>query len=225
MISVESFGQYRVFLFFGMFGSGKTELSINWALFLRKRFNQVALADIDTISPYFRSRDYKEKLETQGIRVIAPANPLLRADLPIIVPAVGGYIQNPIFRLVIDAGGNDDGATVLGSLHSFIEQAAYCSFFVVNIQRPFSRTPLEIRHNVEELSHKARIRVDYLINNTHLTKETTSRLVLDGERVVKEVCSEMGISFGFSTYENGLFLEDPFPSRGFPIHRYLTSNW
>jgi hypothetical protein len=225
MISVDTLDQYRVFLFFGMFGSGKTELSINWALFLRKRFNQVALADIDTISPYFRSRDYKDEMETQGVRVIAPANPFIRADLPIIVPAVGGYIQNPAFRLVIDVGGNDDGATVLGSLHSFIEQAAYCSFFVINIQRPFSRTPSEIRQNVEHLSQKARIRVDYLINNTHLIGDTTSRLILDGERVVKEVCSEMGVSFGFSAYEKGQFPEDPLPYKGFPIQRYLTSNW
>jgi hypothetical protein len=104
-----------------MFGSGKTELAINAALKVKEKYEKVSLADIDTISPYFRSRDVKEQLQEKGIEVITPSEGLMRADLPIIVPQVGGYIQNQAFKNILDAGGNDDGATVLGSLNNFIE--------------------------------------------------------------------------------------------------------
>ena len=49
--------------FVGMFGSGKTELAINYAMMLAKKEENVALADLDFVSPYFRSREKKDLMQ------------------------------------------------------------------------------------------------------------------------------------------------------------------
>ncbi|HOO31835.1 MAG TPA: cobalamin biosynthesis protein CobQ [Thermotogota bacterium] len=180
----------KVIIFFGMFGTGKTEMAINTALRMREIHGKVSLADIDTISPYFRSRDEKSFLEARGIDVLVPPNAMMFADLPIIVPQVGGYIENPAFRNVIDVGGNDDGATVLGSLNRFIKKSDYAGLLMINKFRPFAEDAERIGHQIEQLTRKSRIRVDYLINNSNLSYETDAQTINEGEeyiRVISEV--------------------------------------
>ncbi len=183
----------KAIIFFGMFGTGKTEMAINTALRMREIHEKVSLADIDTISPYFRSRDEKRFLESQGIDVLVPSNAMMYADLPIIVPQVGGYIQNPSYRNVIDVGGNDDGATVLGSLNRFFETTDYAGLLVINKNRPFADKPEKIQHQIEQLTLKSRIRVDYLVNNSNLSYETSEKTILDGEEYIKEISEIVNI--------------------------------
>ena len=53
----------KIVIFTGSFGSGKTEIAINQSINALKRNENVVLADLDIVNPYFRSRDVKEKLE------------------------------------------------------------------------------------------------------------------------------------------------------------------
>lgn len=184
--------KFKVLVLFGMFGCGKTELSINIALNLAKQ-HKTALADIDTISPYYRSRDEKKYLEEKGIKVITPPPKLMHADLPIIVPQVGGFIQNPEYKVVLDVGGNEDGATVLGSLNNFISQQEYAGLFVVNERRPFSSDVKDIIRNIEVLSGLSRTKIHYIVNNTNLSYSTDERIIEEGEILADELYKETDI--------------------------------
>ncbi len=213
----------KLIIFFGMFGTGKTELAINTALKVRRHYEQVSLADIDTISPYFRSRDVKEELTKEGLDVITPSERLMRADLPIIVPQVGGYIQNPVYKNILDVGGNDDGATVLGSLNNFIRNVSYVGLLVINRHRPFADDPEKIKRQIKALTSKGRIRADYLVNNTNLGDETDSQVIMDGEDYITELSEKTGIPVLCTVVENGMEIETQYEK--FMIKRFMKPHF
>jgi hypothetical protein len=206
-----------------MFGSGKTELAINAALKVKEKYKKVSLADIDTISPYFRSRDVKEQLQEKGIEVITPSERLMRADLPIIVPQVGGYIQNQAFKNILDAGGNDDGATVLGSLNNFIRNVSYAGLLVINKHRPFADDPEKIKKQIKSLTAKGRIRADYLVNNTNLADETDAQVVKNGEDYITELSEKTGIPVLCTVVEKGIEVETQYEK--FIIKRFMKPHF
>ncbi|MDN5360865.1 MAG: hypothetical protein PWQ84_1928 [Thermotogaceae bacterium] len=215
--------QNKLIIFFGMFGSGKTELAINAALKVKEKYEKVSLADIDTISPYFRSRDVKEQLQEKGIEVITPSERLMRADLPIIVPQVGGYIQNQAFKNILDAGGNDDGATVLGSLNNFIRNVSYAGLLVINKHRPFADDPEKIKKQIKSLTAKGRIRADYLVNNTNLADETDAQVVKNGEDYITELSEKTGIPVLCTVVEKGIEVETQYEK--FIIKRFMKPHF
>jgi hypothetical protein len=206
-----------------MFGSGKTELAINAALKVKEKYEKVSLADIDTISPYFRSRDVKEQLQEKGIEVITPSERLMRADLPIIVPQVGGYIQNQAYKNILDAGGNDDGATVLGSLNNFIRNVSYAGLLVINKHRPFADDPEKIKKQIKSLTAKGRIRADYLVNNTNLADETDAQVVKNGEDYITELSEKTGIPVLCTVVEKGIEVETQYEK--FIIKRFMKPHF
>lgn len=208
-----------------MFGCGKTELAVNFSRKLRESFSNVALADIDTISPYFRSRDVKEKLESEGIKVITPPGNLMFADLPMIVPQVGGYIQNESFKTVLDVGGNDDGATVLGSLGRFFGNTLKSVFFVINVNRPFSSRSREICDNIDRLEEKGRIKVDFLINNTNIGSETTIETIKKGEEILLEVQKNTGKKVIFTSIMGKDFDQGDFSFPIFRFEKFMKNVW
>ncbi|SHE53892.1 hypothetical protein SAMN02745164_00641 [Marinitoga hydrogenitolerans DSM 16785] len=212
--------KYKCHVIIGMFGSGKTEIALNSALYLKEKYENVAIADIDVISPYFRTRDEIDILEKRGIKVITPPRQFIHADLPIIPPAVGGYITNPEYQTIIDAGGNEDGATVVGSLKNFLDQAKTATYFVVNTKRPFMNTVDDIIYYIERLSAKTRRRVDYLISNTNLQNETTEDIILKGEKLLYEVSLNTGIPISFTVVPESLKnIKTQFPK--FILKRFL----
>ena len=83
----------RVNVFCGGFGSGKTEVAVNFSLRMRELGRRVSIADLDIVNLYFRSREVREQLRSQGIEVIIPEGALANADLPIVVPEVRGAIE------------------------------------------------------------------------------------------------------------------------------------
>ncbi|HQG97726.1 MAG TPA: cobalamin biosynthesis protein CobQ [Thermotogota bacterium] len=219
---------YKNFIFFGMFGSGKTEISLSFVRTLKTLFELVAIADIDTVSPFFRSRDEKAPLEAAGIRVMVPPFPFLHGDLPIIVPEVGGFLQNEAYRVVVDVGGDDDGATVLGSLSRFAKEHPTAVFFVANTKRPFSETPNAIIHNMYRLSQKSRMSITAIIHNTHLQAETTLDMIAQGEAILREVSEATKVPVFATVLQDSLARAVSDHALSFPtmtIHRYLKTSW
>lgn len=206
-----------------MFGSGKTELSINTAITLKRFSDKVALVDIDVISPYFRSRDEKSFLESLNIKVVTAPERYMYADLPIIPPEVGGYISNPQFFTVIDAGGNEDGAIVLGSLDRFLEKVDKKILFVVNIFRPFSSSEEEILQNMDKISRAAHSGIDYIVNNSNIGRETQNENIKMGEEIVLRVSKRTGIPVAFTSVDESVNYEGKIPV--FKIKRFMKNPW
>lgn len=190
--------RYKVHIFIGMFGSGKTELAINIALKLKENNSSVAIADLDFVSPYFRVRDKRNMLKEQGIKVITPPEKYMYADVPIISSQISGYITNAEFKTVLDVGGNEEGVRVLGSLKNYIETVDSVTYFVVNTKRPFMQEKENIIRNLRLIEQSSRCKVDYLVANTNLQDETTQEIINHGEDLLEEVSAETNIPIVFT---------------------------
>lgn len=172
----------RVTAFVGHFGSGKTEIALNWALELAASGSAVALADLDVVKPYFRSRSARAILTAAGIELLAPTGANIHADLPIIVPQIRSHLRRDGSLLIMDVGGDDAGARVLGSLSDVISRADTDCFLVLNFRRPGTPDPQKAVTMIREIEAVGRLPVSGLISNTHLMDETTPEVVLDGYR-------------------------------------------
>lgn len=206
------------YAFIGLFGSGKTEVAINWALKLREEHEKVAIIDGDIISPYFRTRDVAEKLEKLGLVTVYPKGALRNADLPIITGAAIGYLVNEEYKTVIDVGGEENGVVVLGYLKPYLGNVEIS--MVVNIARPFSSTVDGIIKAYEILRSVARIKVDYLINNANLSYETTPELIHKGEEILSKVSEIIEVPVKFSVVPD-FIEENNFKFPVFKIHRFI----
>ena len=178
--------QRRVTIFVGNFGSGKTEIALNGALELAAAGSRVTVADLDVVKPYFRSRSARAILSDAGVGLLAPTGANVHSDLPIIVPQIRSCLRDDHSRLILDVGGDDLGARVLGSLSDVIPFDDTDCLLVLNFRRPSTPDPERAAAMVREIEAVGRVPVSGLISNTHLMDETTPEVVLDGYRQALE---------------------------------------
>jgi len=203
------------YAFIGLFGSGKTEVAINWALELKKEHEKVAIIDGDIISPYFRTRDVAEELERMGLVTVYPKGALRNADLPIITGGAIGYLSNQDYKTVLDVGGEENGIVVLGYLKPYLGDAEIS--MVVNIARPFSSTVDGIISAYEQLRRVVGIKVDYLINNANLSYETTYELIVRGEEMLAKVSELIDVPVKFTVIPD--FIDEDGKKFKYPIFK------
>ncbi len=211
----------RIKIFTGNFGSGKTEISINYAL---SRKTPPFLLDLDIIKPYFRLREAEETLNKAGIDLIFPRS-MVQADLPIITPDIYRALQNSGREAIIDVGGDDDGARVLGSLGQYLNHGNYELIMVINPYRPFSshkRNLLELKEAIESAS---RLAVTHFVANGNLGAETSSREVEEGYERVANLAREEGLPIKFTAVLRDLIDEVDIPGEILPVNIHLKPPW
>ncbi len=176
----------RVTVFVGHFGSGKTEIALNGALDLAAAGHRVTLADLDVVKPYFRSRSARAMLFENGVELLAPTGANVHADLPIIVPQIRSHLRDGDRQLIMDVGGDDVGARVLGSLADVVPVDDTDCLLVLNFRRPSTPDPERAVAMIREIEAVGRLAVTGLVSNTHLMGETTAGVVLEGYRMAVE---------------------------------------
>ena len=216
------------FVLVGNYGSGKTEIAVNLALYHQRRGVQVRVADLDLVNPYFRTREARGTLAAAGVELVLPPEEYLHADLPILSPLVAGLIRHPAELTIIDVGGNDVGATVLGSLKEAFETATVRLLQVVNPARPFSATVTACQDIRARIEAAARQPIDGLVSNANLMDETRVEDILRGYRFGLELARAGGLPLEWITVPSGL-LELLEPSKIdcpiLPIDRQLLFPW
>jgi hypothetical protein len=211
----------------GRFGSGKTEIAVNRALALADARARPWLVDLDTVTPFFRSRDLRELLEKAGVRLVAPRAPLEAADLPAVPAEIGAVLGADREPVVVDLGGDAVGTRVLGAWRDRLFAVPHQALYVVNARRPFSGDVPSIVEGVRRLSAAARIRVTGLVSNTHLGARTTRELIQDGDRVIRQAAEELGLPVAFVAARRDLAdgLEVPGTVMAIDNHLDLASPW
>ncbi len=192
----------RVTLFAGHYGSGKTNIAVNWALYLRRQGLAVTVADLDIVNPYFRTKDSARELEAAGIRMIASPFANSNVDVPALPGELYAVVDDKTAHAVLDVGGDDRGALALGRYSPAIrEEGDYAMLGVLNFARPLTATPADAVEVLREVEAAGSLPFTGLINNTNLGTATTPETVLKSVAFAEETARLMGLPLVMTTAE------------------------
>ncbi len=184
----------RITLIAGHYGSGKTNIAVNMAFDLKVYYNNVAIADLDIVNPYFRTKDSQAELEKAGIKLICSEYANTNVDIPAIPQDMYSVIDNKDITAVVDIGGDDRGAYALGRYSdSIIEEDNFDMLFVINKYRPLTRNASDVIEVMHEIESAGKIKFTGIINNSNLGEETTADDVLDSLQYANEVSDATGL--------------------------------
>lgn len=192
----------RLTLFAGHYGSGKTNIAVNYAIRLAKEGKKVCIADLDIVNPYFRTKDSEEELCAMGIDLICSRYANSNVDLPALPAESYRLVQDKTVFGVIDIGGDDRGAYALGRFADAIKaENDYCMAFVLNRYRPLTATVEDAVTILREIEAAAGIRFTCIVNNSNVGVETTKETVLSSVAFAEEVSRATGLPIWLHTVE------------------------
>lgn len=174
----------RITIFIGAYGSGKTEVAVNYALRLRETGQAVGLVDLDIVNPYFRSRELAEVLAEEGIDLVSTPHGLEQADLPALSPRIFSLLQKADLSVVFDVGGDPVGARALGRFHPYFAREPFNLWLVLNPYRPGCSAPEDVFNLAVKLEAASKLKITGIVDNANLGKETTGTIRAEGSRRV-----------------------------------------
>lgn len=213
----------RIHIFTGHYGSGKSEVSLNFAINMSKTERKTVFADLDIINPYYRSSAAENILERNGIILVTTKYANTNVDIPALTGEVTQYLKDDGAALIIDTGGDDAGAKVIGRYRSEIPVSDALMYFVINCFRPETRTVDGVMKIFDEIRLSSKMDVDYIINNSHLMDKTTERDILTGIEFARAVSIKSGIPIAFHSVmkENLEKIRFDFQELVFPMEKYM----
>lgn len=198
----------RVTLLAGHYGSGKTNIAVNMAMMQKKAGYHVALADLDIVNPYYRSKDSEDDLKAMGIELICSPFANSNVDVPALPQELYRIVDETATNMVVDIGGDDRGAYALGRFAQRLkDENDYEMILVINKYRPLTvdeKDAIEIMHEIEEAGH---LKFTAIVNNSNLGKETTAQDVLDSVPYAETMAKETGLPLLLTTVREDLLPE------------------
>ena len=155
----------KTIIIIGHFGVGKTTVAMRLC---EKFAPNVCVADLDIVNPFFRTSDYAERLKKMGARLIAPEFAGSSLEVSTLSGEIDGAIGGYDGTLILDTGGNPDGAAVLGRYKERLCNRGYICLYVVNRFRPESMTAEAAAGVLKEIEQACGIEATHVFDNTHL---------------------------------------------------------
>lgn len=202
----------RITVLSGHYGSGKTSIAVNLALELRKRHENTAVADIDIVNPYFRTKDSEELLKSRGIRLICSEYANSNVDIPALPQDIYSITDDRSMFSILDVGGDERGALALGRIAPGIKaEDDFDMICVVNMFRPLTRDADSVIEIMREIELACGLEFTAVINNSNLGAETTPDDVLSSLPYAAEISDKTGLPVLFTTVSKALY--EPLKSR------------
>jgi hypothetical protein len=218
----------KITILTGHFGSGKTEIATNLAIQERKFHPKVAINDLDVINPYYRTRDLESEFNKLDIELIAPKGHLATADLPIVSGEIYRVLHDPSYRIIIDAGGDKDGATALGQYYNEWIHMNPEMLFVLNGNRPYVSTLEGATDTINRIEEASRLKINGIINNSNIGSETTLEEIKKGLELAQLVSEKTKIPILYTTISSHIKEESKefaLQNPVFYIRRYMKLPW
>ena len=195
----------RVTLFAGHYGSGKTNIAVNYALLLAREGKRAAIADLDIVNPYFRTKDSAAELAAAGVDLISPQFANSNVDLPALPAEAYRLVEDRSLCAVMDIGGDDRGASALGRYPPFLlEENDYQMAFVANPCRPLTRTPEAAMAVMREIEAAGGLPFTAIVNNANLAHETTPETVLEAIPYMEKLSALSGLPIWMTSAEESV---------------------
>ena len=225
----------KVYVLIGNYGSGKTELALNFAFKAAEAGKRTELLDLDMVNTYFRLTERGKQVQMKEIRLVSPnfANSGIETlSLPAEVASAFAMDWDTV---IFDVGGDAVGSTALGRYHEdfmALEEGALEVLNVVNIRRPLAGTVEKIIHLQEEMQIHSRLKITGMINNTNLAEVTGPDELRDGYEMIREVSMKTGVPVRYTAGKAALL--EQFLSEGhdpeyigepLPIDIYMRRDW
>ena len=202
----------RLTIFAGHYGSGKTNLAVNYALHLKTKGYPVKIADLDIVNPYFRTKDSEKELKEADIQLISPAYANSNVDLPALPQELYSLVQRRDFHAVLDVGGDDRGAYALGRYTPYIlEENDYWMVYVANFYRPLTKTPEEALEVMGEIEAACGIKFNCIVNNSNLGNDTVAEDVAATYKKALALAEISGLPLWFTSAEQTIATPEQFP--------------
>ncbi len=217
----------RITLFAGHYGSGKTNIAVNYALWLKEEYDKVVIADLDIVNPYFRSKDSEKQLEARGIHLISSEYANTNVDVPAMPSEAYSIIDDRTIRAVIDVGGDDRGALAMGRYApAILDENNYEMLLVINKYRPLTRDCASTLAVMNEIETACGMKFTGIINNSNLGDETTAEDVISSAAYADEISEETGLPVRMTTVKEDLYdkLKEKVVNCT-PIKLYVKQSW
>ena len=196
----------RLTLFAGHYGSGKTNIAVNYALELARGGKKVCIADLDIVNPYFRTADSAKELANAGIDLISPKFANSNVDLPALPAEAYRLVEDKSSFGVMDIGGDDRGAYALGRYVPFIlKENNYRMIFVANKYRALTPTAADALEVMREIEAACGLKFTDIVNNSHLGNFTDVQTLLDSQDFIKELSELSGLPVYLTTVRADLY--------------------
>lgn len=190
----------KITIITGHYGSGKTNVAVNIALMLAKT-QKVTVVDLDIVNPYFRTADFGELFGSSGVKLVAPMYANSNLDIPALSFDLGGII-NSEGSIVIDVGGDPEGAIALGRYGDLLKNREDLAlYYVVNKYRYLTSTPEEATELLEEIKSASGLNCSGIINNSNLGKLTDIKTVSDSLEYAEALAKSAGCPLLFTCSE------------------------
>lgn len=223
----------RITIFAGHYGSGKTNLAVNYAFRLAQQVPRVALCDLDIVNPYFRTADAATALAERGIELITSRMANTNVDAPALPAQTRAIFDNRSLHAAIDLGGDDRGALALGRYVSLLrEEGNYEMLLVINQYRPLTRDVASLLEIKDEIERAARVPFTGIVNNSNLGSETTLDDVLATVPFAQAIAEALSLPIKMTTVHRPLLSQEGpaltalrAQTALFPIDLYNKSLW
>ena len=218
----------NLYIIVGHYGSGKSEFAVNFAKRLKVENQNVSLADLDIVNPYFRSREKREELNKLGITVISDTLESVKGlDMPYISPAIKSSINQKNSNLILDCGGDEVGVRVLKQFYQEIVKVNYIMYMVVNVYRPETSTVDKIIKMQNDLEKESGLQVKGYINNSNFLRETTVLDIIYADEMLKEVSKRTQVPIKYISALDELINKLPNTVSGerFSLNLSLRTDW
>ena len=184
----------RITLFAGHYGSGKTNIAVNYAIHIAGEGKRVAIGDLDIVNPYFRTKDSEARLSKAGVELVSPQFANTNVDLPALPAEAYRLVEDKSLYAVMDIGGDDRGAYALGRYApSILQENNYRMVFVANCNRPLTRTPEEAFEVMQEIEAACKIPFTCIVNNSNLAEETSAETLNESLAYIDKLSELSGL--------------------------------
>ena len=217
----------RTTVFAGHYGSGKTNVAVNYALWLKNFEKNVSVADLDIVNPYFRTKDSAKVLEKSGIKLISSEFANSNVDTPALPGEIYSVFDDKSVYSVLDVGGDDRGALALGRyVPHLLEENNYEFLFVINKFRFLTKDAKDTVEVMREIEEASKLKFTAIVNNSNIGEETTKEDVLSSVAYANEVSAITGLEIKMTTIKSDLYdlLKNDILNLQ-PIDLYVRQSW